>query len=233
MPEEKKQALKIAWSSIFMGIILKTGIGTKKIRILVPIGKRIFKTLKEEKGYNGTIKIEKTNSAPVNNTWLIEQYKFGYYDETGQLRSYFLGNPYGKEDFYLQEVRSMRAGIGTTRDPLKFIAKKAGIRLSKLLGIKRNNHCNFSFERNMLYLWNYTKDYLKEKGIQKIITQAEFEIVDTAEMDMKIGWRDMDRTRKLEQYVGNKAERKKHLTFTERFCGNLYLEYPLNRENKN
>lgn len=215
-----------------MGIILKTGIGTKKIRILVPIGKRMFETLKEDKGYNGTIKIEKTNSAPVNNTWLIEQYKFGYYDETGQLRSYFLGNPYGKKDFYLQEGRSMKANIGTTRNPLKFIGKKAEIRLSNLLGIKKNHNCNISFERNMLYLWNYARDYLKEKGIGKILVQAEFEIIDAAEMEMKMGWRDMDRTRRIEQYVGNKSERKKHLTFTEKFCGNIWLEYPLNGENK-
>jgi len=75
---------------IFMGIILKTGVGTKKIVIILPIGKKIFNTIKEEEKYNGIIKVEKTDSFPINNRWLIEQYRFGYYDKNGQLKSYFL-----------------------------------------------------------------------------------------------------------------------------------------------
>lgn len=211
-----------------MGMILRTGLGTKKIVLVIPVGKKVFTTIREEEGYKGTIKVEKTDSQPVNNKWLIEQYRFGYYDENGELRSYFLGNPSGEKEFYLQEMRSVKAGQGTNGSPLKLIAGKAKVRWANIFGLKKKNeHCP-SFERNLFYLWNYTKNYLKESGIEKMITQAEFELVDTAEIDLKVGWRDMDRKRKIEQYVGNIVEREKHYTIPERLAGTLYLEFPLN-----
>ncbi len=211
-----------------MGKILRTGLGTKKIVIVVPIGEKKFKTIKEEKGYRGLVKVEKTDSHPVNNDWLIEQFRFGYYDENGELRGYLLGNPCGEMDFYLQEMRNLNVGQGTNGNPLKLIAEKAKIRWANIRGIKANSTYCPSFERSLFYLWNYTKDYLRGMGVEKLITQAEFELIDAAEIDMKLGWRDMDRKRRLEQYVGNKAERKNHLTIPERICGTIYLEYPLN-----
>ncbi len=213
-----------------MGKILRTGLGTKKLVIVIPLGKKEFKPILEEPSPRGTIKVEKTNSSPVNNRNLIEQYRFGYYDENGDLKSYLLGNPFGERDFYLQEMRNMSLGPSAHTSPLKLITGKARIRLSNILGvgIQKNNGHGPAFERSLFYLWNFTKGYLKEAGVERLITQAEFELIDTAEIDMKLGWRDIDRTRRLEQYVGNKAERKKHLTIPERVCGTIYLEYPLN-----
>jgi hypothetical protein len=215
-----------------MGIILRTGLGTKKIVLVIPIGKKVFRTIKEEEGYKGIVKVEKTDSQPVNNKWLIEQYRFSYYDENEELRSYFLGNPSGEKEFYLQEMRSLKAGQGTNGSPLKLISEKAKVRLANIFCLKRKKENCHSFERNLFYLWNYTKNYLKESGIERMITQAEFELVDTAEIDMKVGWRDINRDRKIEQYLGNIIERKKHYTIPERLAGTLSLEYPLNEPRK-
>jgi len=124
-------------------------------------------------------------------------------------------------------MRSIKAGTGTNGTPLKLIAKKAKIRLFNIFRIKENCSLHISSERALFYLWDYAKNYLKEKGVEKLITQAEFEIIDTAEIDMKMGWKDMNKERKLEQYIGNKIERKKHLTLPEKICGTIYLEYLL------
>ncbi|HIH52270.1 MAG: hypothetical protein A2046_09315 [Bacteroidetes bacterium GWA2_30_7] len=208
-----------------MKFILKTGFGIKKI--VLPFGKRKFNTIDETELPSGKIKVKKTNNSFVNNNWLIEQYKFCFYDKEGNLGSFLLGNPEGKNNFYVQEMRSLKSDLPSSSDPLRLVYEKAKTRLSKYFKIKRNKKIPFSCERNLVYLWNHTKNYLKERGIEKLLTQAEYEVVDTAEIDFKLGWQDVNKERKIEQYVGNLQEREKNYTILEKLTGTIYLERPL------
>ncbi len=208
-----------------MGLILKAGFGIKKI--VLPIGKRTFKTIKEDENHNGIIRVKKTENTAVNNKWLIEQYMFEYYDEKDNLKSYLLGNPEGEKFFYVQEIKSIKSNVPTTSTPLKLVYSKVKKRISSHLGIKVKKAPCPSFERNLLFLWDYTKNFLEKSGVNRLVTQAEFEAADLAEIDFKVGWRDVDRGRRLEQYVGNIEERQKHYTTLEKIFGAIYLEYPL------
>jgi len=51
-----------------------------------------------------------------------------------------------------------------------------------------------------------------------------------AEITFKLGWQDVNRERKIEQYNGNINERKKNYTLTEKITGAIYLEYLLNKK---
>ena len=124
-------------------------------------------------------------------------------------------------------MRSLKSDLPSSSDPLRLVYEKAKTRLSKYFKIKRNKKIPFSCERNLVYLWNHTKNYLKERGIEKLLTQAEYEVVDTAEIDFKLGWQDVNKERKIEQYVGNLQEREKNYTILEKLTGTIYLERPL------
>jgi len=143
------------------------------------------------------------------------------------LGSFLLGNPEGKNNFYVQEMRNLKSDLPSSSEPLRLVYEKAKTRLSKYFKIKRNKKIPFSCERNLVYLWNHTKNYLKERGIEKLLTQAEYEVVDTAEIDFKLGWQDVNKERKIEQYVGNLQEREKNYTILEKLTGTIYLERPL------
>ncbi|PJE81289.1 hypothetical protein COU58_03150 [Candidatus Pacearchaeota archaeon CG10_big_fil_rev_8_21_14_0_10_32_42] len=206
-----------------MGLILKIGLGIKKI--VFPIGGKKFGTIEEVPLNNGKIRVKKTNSVYVNNNSFIEQYKFCFYDKEEKLGSYLLGNPEGENNFYVQEIRSLKSNLPSNYE-IKFFYEKIKLKFSKSLKNSKKDILP-SCERNLLYLWNYSKKYLKEKGIEKLLTQAEFELVDTAEIDFKLGWQDVDRNRQIEKFVGNQKERKKHYTLLEKITGALYLEYYL------
>ncbi len=209
-----------------MSLILRLGLGIKKINIA--IGKRNFQTIEEMENSHRKIKIKKTNSYFVNNNWAINQYKFCHYDKNGNLRSYMQGNPQGKNNFYIQEIKIMNYSLTTTAQPMKVFYEKAKKRIIKFLNLKEKEKEKISFERNLFFVWEKTKEYLKSKGIEKLLTQVEFELVDFAEIEFKLGWRDVDKKRKIEQYRGNIDQRKDHYTLLERSTGTLYLEYPLN-----
>jgi len=208
-----------------MGLILKTGFGIKKI--VLPIGKRKFETIESSEFPYGDIEIKKTKSSKVNNNWLIEQYKFNFYDKKGNLKGFLLGNPEGNKKFYVQEMRSTNSKFPSTSNPLKLVYEKAKIRLSEYFHIKRKSEKTSIFERNIFYLWDYVKEYLNQKGIEKLLTQAECEVIDMAEITFKLGWKDVNRKRQIEKYDGNLEERKKHYTSLEKLSGALYLEYLL------
>ena len=213
-----------------MAFIVRTGLGTKKLALVIPFGEKTFRTVKEEEKYGGIVKVERTNSYPINNNWLIEQYRFGYYNQNGKLESYLLGNPWINKSFYLQEARNIKAGPSINNRHLKVFSEKAKVRWANIFNLKNNqNHKGgLSFARNVYLLVDYMQEYLRNNGIEKTIVQAEFELVNMLDVLLKLGWRDMDRQRKIEQYIGNKVERKKHLTIPERLAGTVYLEYPLN-----
>ncbi|NCN52054.1 hypothetical protein GW931_03515 [archaeon] len=210
-----------------MGLILKAGFGIK--RIVLPIGKKQFETIKELEFPYGDVEVKKTKSSIVNNNWLIDQYKFNFYNKEGDLKAFLLGNPQGEKEFYVQELRSTKSNFPSTSSPLKFLREKAKIRLSDYFNVERQKN-PFSFEKGSLYIWNYTKEYLKNEGIERLLTQAECEVVDMAEITFKLGWQDVNRERKIEQYNGNINERKKNYTLTEKITGAIYLEYLLNKK---
>ncbi|MEX2017488.1 MAG: hypothetical protein WD876_03370, partial [Candidatus Pacearchaeota archaeon] len=156
-----------------MGLILRTGLGTKKLAIVIPVGKNTFKTLKEEGMYGGIVKVEKTDSHPVNNQWLIEQYRFGYYNGNG-LDSYLLGNVLGSTDFYLKEGRNTK--VASIRDnSLKVISGKAKIRWANIFGMQRKSNGDTKpfFSKGVYFLMDYAKNYLRDNGIERIVVQAE------------------------------------------------------------
>jgi len=211
-----------------MRLILRGGPGIKKI--VVPIGRRVFETVSQIETGRGRIEARKTRVDRVRSSWLIEQYQFCFFDRTDALKSFFLGHPSGGGDFYVQEVRSTRSKTPATNQFLSLVYAKAKIRLSGFFG-RPIPHGNGSFpERSLMLLWEFMKEFLKGSGFRRLLSQAEFEIFDTVEINFKAGWRDVDRTRRLERFTGEVEERKRRYTLLERFTGVVHLEYLLQGE---
>lgn len=210
-----------------MSLVLRLGPGIKKINIA--LGKRKFETIDQLKEKNWRIDVKKTNNSYVNNTWAIEQYLFLHYNQEGTLKNLIKGHLQGEKNFYLQELRNLDSNLPTTSQPLKILSEKVKLRL----GVK---HPNDIAKKQLLnkggfLLYKKTEGYLRGMGIEKMLAQAEFEIIDVPELLFKLGWKDYDQKRKMEKYIGNKEERKKHYTLLEKFTGAVYLQHFLNSKN--
>ena len=218
----------VLWFGAFMRLILKFGPGIKKV--VVPIGRKVFETVSQQQTSRGRIETRKTLVDRVRKPWLIEQYQFCFFDRKNELTSFLLGYPDGVNDFYIQEMRSTRSRAPSTDQFLSLLYEKAKVRMAGFLGHKRANGNGSYPERGLVLLWEYMKDYLKGMGIRRLLSQAEFEIFDTVEINFKIGWRDVDRGRGLERCIGNIESRRRHYSLLERLTGVVYLEYLLHPE---
>lgn len=213
-----------------MTLILRIGPGIKKLSI--PIGKKEFEQIDEQPIGKDKIEIYKTSHPWANHKSIIEEWKFIYKNEENITKSYILGHQQGEKDFYIRSIQSMEVEDSSH-----------GYKLLTLLKYRLNQELSdrFSFiekkeipfktvqnDRSYFHNFNFTTNYLKEKGFRKIQAQADHKVFNIADMGFRMGWRDVNRERKLEQFVKNIPESKKHLTRLEKISGTVHLEYILN-----
>lgn len=219
-----------------MSLIARIGPGIKKINLEIANPK--FNTIEEivldTKNFQGKIRVEKTDNFYVNNSWLIEQYRFSSVKDDGDVKSFITGHPLKNNSFYIYKVKLKEVPDSSPnlyKMLQNYLTRKIGIQTEFEKQTKLSQKEKMKMLQDLRSLeanWNFTKDYLKEKGYESLQTQAEYIFFDALKICLQRGWIDYDRKRQIERFKDNVKERNKYLKLSERLTGKIPLIYELN-----
>jgi hypothetical protein len=215
-----------------MGLILRVGPGYKKADLY--LGNQKFKKIDEFFFGKEKITLEKTKNFYVDNIRFLERWKFSYLDENQKVKSYILGHPIIEEHqkcFYIKNIQSKdmqgKGPISNSLSLAKYNLKKGLSDKTSLIKPPEYPFKKSQNGRSILKTWFFIKEYLRDKNFKKLLAQADYRFYDTLSFDLKLGWKDKNRERKIEEFKGNPTERKKRYNLLEKITGVVYLEYPL------